>query len=208
VPGIGKLLSLVRWDAIHAIARFPSVQDFVSDGRLVTCAKASAGTRDGTAGTKMGHASLTWAVSEAAVLCLRDHPAGQTSRARLENTPSTGKALTVLAPNLARAVSDRLNRGVGFDLDKFFHRSRGGADEPAASLGDDGLSLATVRCHHTPRASTNAHEHIGPVPGPCACDWTPASPPVHMARGPPGCGVLPRTRTWNARVHRDVQPRF
>jgi transposase len=77
VPGIGNILSLVLLSEIHDIQRFPSVQDFVSYGRLVTCAKASAGTRDGTAGAKMGHASLTWAVSEAAVLFLRDHPAGQ-----------------------------------------------------------------------------------------------------------------------------------
>ena len=47
MPGIGKILSLVRLDEIHAIARFPSVQDFVSYCRLVTCAKESAGKRLG-----------------------------------------------------------------------------------------------------------------------------------------------------------------
>jgi transposase len=82
VPGIGKLLSLVLLYEMHDIARFPRVQDFVSYGRLVTCAKASAGKRYGTAGTKIGNASLTWAFSEAAVLFLRNHPAGQTSLAR------------------------------------------------------------------------------------------------------------------------------
>jgi len=40
----------------HHIERFPRVQDFVSDCRLVTGAKASAGKRDGTAGTKSGQA--------------------------------------------------------------------------------------------------------------------------------------------------------
>ena len=45
VPGIGKILSRVLLDEMHDIARFPRVQDFVSYGRLVTCAKASAGTR-------------------------------------------------------------------------------------------------------------------------------------------------------------------
>ncbi|HZA29244.1 MAG TPA: transposase [Gammaproteobacteria bacterium] len=63
-------------DERHDLARFPRVQDFVSYGRLVTCAKASAGTRDGTSGTQIGNASLTWAVSEAAVLFLRHTPAG------------------------------------------------------------------------------------------------------------------------------------
>jgi hypothetical protein len=61
------MLSVVLLDAIHDITRFPRVQDVVSYCRLVTCAKASAGTRDGTSGTKIGHASLTWAFSEAAV---------------------------------------------------------------------------------------------------------------------------------------------
>ena len=43
VPGIGELLSLVLLYAIHDIARFPRVQDFLSSCRLVTCTKESAG---------------------------------------------------------------------------------------------------------------------------------------------------------------------
>jgi transposase len=54
VPGIGKSLSLVLLDEMHATARFPRVQDFVSYCRLVQCAKESAGKRYGTAGTKPG----------------------------------------------------------------------------------------------------------------------------------------------------------
>jgi transposase len=95
VPGIGTLLSLVRLDAIHQIDRCPRVQAFAASGRLVTCAKASAGTRSGTSGTTIGHAHLTWACSEAAVFCLRDNPAGQTFLTRLEQKQSTGKALTI-----------------------------------------------------------------------------------------------------------------
>jgi transposase len=82
VPGIDKILSRVLLYEMHDIARFPRVQDFVSSGRLVTCAKASAGKRYGTSGTKIGNASLTWAFSEAAVLFLRNHPAGQKYLAR------------------------------------------------------------------------------------------------------------------------------
>jgi transposase len=67
VPGIGELLSLVLRSEIHRRQRFPRVQAVVSDCRLVKCPKASAGKRDGTSGTKIGHASLTWACSEAAV---------------------------------------------------------------------------------------------------------------------------------------------
>jgi hypothetical protein len=45
VPGIGKMVRVVLLDEIHAITRFPRVQDFVSSGRWVQCAKASAGKR-------------------------------------------------------------------------------------------------------------------------------------------------------------------
>jgi transposase len=82
VPGIGKILSLVLMDEMHDIARFPRVQDFVSYCRFVTCAKESAGKRYGTSGTKIGNAYLTWAFSEAAVLFLRNNPAGQKYLAR------------------------------------------------------------------------------------------------------------------------------
>jgi len=78
VPGIGPILSLVRLDAMHDIARFPRGPDGASSCRLVTCATASAGKRSGTSGSTIGHAHLTWAFSAAAVLCLRDQPAGQT----------------------------------------------------------------------------------------------------------------------------------
>jgi len=45
VPGIGKILSLVRLYAIPDIGRFPRVQDFASYARLVKCSKESAGKR-------------------------------------------------------------------------------------------------------------------------------------------------------------------
>jgi transposase len=82
VPGIGTILSLVLLYEMHAIERFPRVQDFASSCRLVKCARASAGTRSGTSGNQMGHAPLTWAFAEAAVFCLRDHPAAQKFLAR------------------------------------------------------------------------------------------------------------------------------
>ena len=122
VPGIGKILSLVLLYEIHDINRFPTVQDFVSSCRLVKCAKESAGKRLGTAGTKIGNAHLTWAFSEAAVLFLRDHPPAQKYLARLEKKHDKGKALTVLAHKLARAVYDMLKRQVAFDQEQFFQR--------------------------------------------------------------------------------------
>jgi transposase len=119
VPGIGKILSLVLLYEIHDIARFPRVQDFVSYCRLVKCAKESAGKRYGTSGTKIGNAYLKWAFSEAAVLFLRANPNGQKYLARLENKHGKGKALTVLAHKLARAVYYMLHRKTAFDMEKF-----------------------------------------------------------------------------------------
>ena len=106
---------------IHDIRRFPRVQEFVSYCRLVKCAKESAGKRYGTSGTKIGNAYLKWAFSEAAVLFLRDNPAGQKYLARLEKKHGKGKALTILAHKLARAVYYMLKRDTAFDLDKFLH---------------------------------------------------------------------------------------
>jgi transposase len=119
VPGIGKILSLVLLYEMHDIARFPRVQDFVSYCRLVKCAKESAGKHYGTSGTKIGNAYLKWAFSEAAVLFLRNNPAGQKYLARLEKKYGKGKALTVLAHKLARAVYHMLKRRVAFDLKTF-----------------------------------------------------------------------------------------
>jgi transposase len=121
VPGIGKILSLVLLYEIHQIDRFPRVQEFASYCRLVKCAKESNGKRSGTSGSKIGHAHLKWAFSEAAVLFLRDNPAGQKFLTRLEKKHDKGKALTLLAHKLARAVYYMLKRKVAFDLQRFLN---------------------------------------------------------------------------------------
>jgi transposase len=104
VPGIGKVLSRVLLYESHRIARFPSVQAFASYARLVKCSKEAGGKRLGTSGKKSGNAHLKWAFSEAAVLVLRNNPQGQQRLARLEQKHDKGKALTILAHQLARAV--------------------------------------------------------------------------------------------------------
>src|SRR5207244_5013515 len=121
VPGIGKILSLVLLYEMQHIDRFPRVQEFASYCRLVKCAKESAGKRSGTSGTKIGNAHLKWAFSEAAVLFLRDNPAGQKLLTRLEKKHSKGKALTILAHKLARAIYYMLKRQTAFDLETFLH---------------------------------------------------------------------------------------
>jgi len=125
VRGIGALLSRVLLSAIHDIPRFPRCQDCVASGRLVTCAKASAGQRYGTAGAKLGKAYLQWALSAAAGVCLRTTPAGQKSLARLEKNHGTGQALTVLAPTLARAVSHMCKRATAFEMPMLLPREEG-----------------------------------------------------------------------------------
>jgi transposase len=119
VPGIGKILSLVLPYDIHHLDRFPRVQDFASYGRLVKCAKDSAGKRVGPSGKDIGKAPRQWAFAEAAPLFLRHNPAGQRLLARLEKTHGQGKALTILAHKLARAVYDLLKRKTAFAMDLF-----------------------------------------------------------------------------------------
>ena len=121
MPGIGKILSLVLLYEIHDISRFPRVQDFVSYCRLVKWAQEAAGHREGTSGAKMGNSYLKWAFSEAAVLFLRNNPAGQKYLARLEKKHGQGKALTILAHKLARAVYYMLKRDTAFDMHKFLN---------------------------------------------------------------------------------------
>ena len=120
VPGIGKILALVLRHEIHDIHRFPRVQDFVSYCRLVKCSKLSDGKHYGYAGTKIGNAHLKWAFSEAAVLCLRKNPARQRYVARLAPKHGKGKALTILAHKLARAVYDMLRCEQAFEATTFF----------------------------------------------------------------------------------------
>ena len=119
VPGIGKILSLVLLYEIHRIERFPSVQDFASYCRLVKCSKESGGKRSGTSGKKIGNAHLKWAFSEAATLFLRNNPQAQKLLARLEKKHDKGKALSILAQKLGRAVYFMLKRRVAFDMEMF-----------------------------------------------------------------------------------------
>jgi transposase len=160
VPGIGKILSLVLLYEIHDIARFPSVQAFVSYCRLVKCAKESGGQRLGTSGQKIGNAHPKWAFSEAAGLFLRNNPAGQTYMARLANKHDKGTALTILAHRLARAVYYMLKRQSAFDRDKFLQGYGSRAGEPAASLDTQG-SACDERALSCWTASLNAKVRVG-----------------------------------------------
>ena len=119
VPGIGKVLALTILYEIHDIARFDRVQEFASYARLVKGRKQSGGKLLGTSGAKMGHVHLKWAFSEAAVLFLRHAPGGKKFLAKLEKTHGKGKALSILAHKIGRAVFYILARRTVFSREKF-----------------------------------------------------------------------------------------
>ena len=117
VPGIGKVLALTILYEIHDVTRFDRVQEFASYARLVKCKKQSGGKTLGTSGAKMGNVHLKWAFSEAAVLFLR-HTEGKKLIARIEKQHGKGKALSILAHKIGRAVFYMLSRGTVFSMDK------------------------------------------------------------------------------------------
>jgi transposase len=119
VPGIGKVLALTILYEIHDITRFGRVQEFASYARLVKGQKQSGGKTLGTSGAKMGNVHLKWAFSEAAVLFLRHTKNGKKLLAAIEKKHGKGKALSILAHKIGRAVFYMLSRGTVFSPDKF-----------------------------------------------------------------------------------------
>ena len=119
VPGIGKVLALTILYEIHDVTRFDRVQEFASYARLVKCKKQSGGKTLGTSGAKMGNVHLKWAFSEAAVLFLRHTKDGKKLLAGIEKKHGKGKALSILAHKIGRAVFYMLSRGTVFSAEKF-----------------------------------------------------------------------------------------
>jgi len=120
IPGVGKILALILLYEIHDIHRFPRVQDFVSYCRLVKCPRESAGKKAGTKNSKIGNVHLKWAFSEAACLFLRGNERAQQYHDRLVSKHGKGKALSILAHKLGRAVYFMLKRKEPFNMETFF----------------------------------------------------------------------------------------
>jgi hypothetical protein len=110
---------------------------------------------------KIGHACRKWAFAEAAVLWLRHNAKGQKALARVEHKPGKGKALTILAQTLARAVYSRLQGETVGEMDKIFQSERSRAGEPGASLGTRGISRHRACCKSYMVASLNAKARLG-----------------------------------------------
>jgi transposase len=119
VPGIGKVLALTILYEIHDVTRFDRVQECASYARLVKCGHQSGGKKLGTGGAKMGNVHLKWAFSEAAVLFLRHTKDGKKLLAGIEKKHGKGKALSILAHKIGRAVFYMLSRGTVFSMEKF-----------------------------------------------------------------------------------------
>jgi transposase len=120
IHGADLILPLVILYEIQDIGRFPRVQEFLSYCRLVKPARESAGKIQGHAGGKIGNAHLKWAFGELATTFLRANPPAQKLHERLKARHGKGKALSVLAAKLARAVYFMLKRGQVFDQNKFY----------------------------------------------------------------------------------------
>ena len=120
VPGIGKVLALTLMYEIHNIRRFAGVGQFVSYSRLVNCTHSSAGKICGSGGRKIGNAFIRWAFAEAVCLLIRERPEAKRWIDRKEKKYGKGKALSLLAAKLGRAVYWMLRRKEAFNVEKFF----------------------------------------------------------------------------------------
>jgi len=120
VPGIGKILALTILYEVGHITRFETVQQFCSYCRLVKCAKESAGKLYGYGGQKIGNAHLKWAFSEATALFMRESQQAKDYVEKLSIKHGKGKAMSILAHKLGRAVYCVIKRKDAFDVNYFF----------------------------------------------------------------------------------------
>jgi transposase len=116
IYGADLIIPLIILYEIHDIGRFPRVQDFLSYCRLVKPTRESAGKIQGHS----GNAHLKWAFGELATTFLRANPPAQQLHEQLKKKHGKGKALSILAAKLARAVYFMLCRGKLFDPDRFY----------------------------------------------------------------------------------------
>ena len=133
---------------------FDGLQEFASYARLVKCAHQSAGKKLGTGGAKIGNVHLKWAFSEAAVLFLRHAPGGKKLLAGIEKKHGKGKARSILAHKIGRAVFDMLARGTVFSMEKFLAASQG--RERASQTPNSspiGTELATIAPSRAPQSA-------------------------------------------------------
>jgi hypothetical protein len=200
VPGLGTSVRVGRLSELPALPRVPRGQDGGASCRLVPCAKAAVGKREGPAGTQRGPASLTWAFAAAARLGLRTPPAGPPALARCAQPHGPGQGLTVWAPPLARARSALRQRAPGFARPPGRHGAGSGAGAPPAARDAPGLRLAAGAL----RSARRQHPRRSPEAlWPCSLGrcWDSRSGSCAMARVAPGAWGRPRPRPGTSRAH-------
>ena len=79
-----------------------------------------AGKKFGAKNSKIGNVHLKWAFSEAACLFLRGNEQAQHYHSRLVSKHGKGKALSILAHKIGRAVYFMLKRKEPFSMETFF----------------------------------------------------------------------------------------
>ena len=89
---------------------------------MVKPAIESADKRYGYSGKKIGNAHLKWALSQAALLFLRESDQAKRYVNRLEKKHNKGKALSILTKRLGRSVFFILKRKEAFNLALFFQQ--------------------------------------------------------------------------------------
>lgn len=119
IPGVGLILSLVLLYEIDDIKRFPKVQDFSSYARLIRPQKISDGKWAGKSNKKIGNAHLKWAISETAIIMLRESERVKKMVARLEKRHGKGKALGIFSHKIGRAIYFMLKNDQAFDMNRF-----------------------------------------------------------------------------------------
>lgn len=100
------------------------MQQFCSYCRLIRPPKTSAGKPAGSPShKKIGNAHLKWAISEAALLLLRESTAVKGYIERLRQKHNKGKALGILSHRLGRALYYMLRRKQYFDEKSFLKQA-------------------------------------------------------------------------------------
>lgn len=122
IKGAGDILGSMIILEVGDIQRFPNVKHFASYGRLVKCQAESAGKLYGTKGNKIGNPYLKWAFTEIAVLYVTNSDQAKAYLAKLQRRMSKGKAFTVMAHKLGRAVYFMLKNQQPFNEEQFMAR--------------------------------------------------------------------------------------
>jgi transposase len=118
------VLALILLYEIDDVRRFASVQQFCSYCRLIRPPKTSAGKPTGMpSNKKIGNPHLKWAISEAALLLLRESTEVKHYVERLKQNHNKGKALGILSHRLGRSIYYVLRRGEYFDEQTFLQMS-------------------------------------------------------------------------------------